>query len=99
MSKLLELFLGVKEESLSKQQLEDFHKEMSELYASMHLELGQIEKRKGMYFLPNPELTGIAVERKWRATNDGQREIELKSYIRATSAHLKSLKARLYSQY
>ena len=99
MSKLLKLFEAVKEESLTKDQLENYHKELSELYASMHLEMGEIKKRKGMYMLPNPELSGVAITRKWAGTNDGQREIELKSYIRATATVLRSIKNRLYLIY
>lgn len=97
--KLLELFKAVKEVNLTKDKLEDYHKELSELYALMHLELGEIKKRKGMYMLPNPELSGVAIMRKWNATTDGQREIELKSYIKATSTILSSLKSRLFLTY
>lgn len=99
MSKLLDLFQAIKEENLDKPQLEDYHKELSELYAMMHIELGDIKKKKGMYMLPNPELSGVAITRKWNATTDGQREIELKSYIKATATTLSSLKSRLFSIY
>lgn len=97
--KLLELFQAVKDDKLSKDQLEAYHKELSELYTQMHLEMGQVKKRKGMFMLNNPELNGVAMKRKWDGSEDGQREIELKSYIQATSAQLKSLKSRLYSIY
>jgi len=43
--------------------------------------MGELKKKKGMYMLPNPELTGIAVERKWAGTTEGQREIELKPHL------------------
>ncbi len=99
MSKLLKLFEAVKEVDLTKDKLEDYHKDLSELYADMHIELGEIKKRKGMYMLPNPELSGVAVLRKWAGTVDGQREIELKSYIKATSTILRSIKSRLYLTY
>lgn len=97
--RLLELFQAVKDDQLLKPQLEDYHKELSELYSQMHLELGQIKKRKGMYMLPNPEMTGVAINRMWAGTADGQREIELKSYIKATATQLSSLKSRLFSIY
>lgn len=99
MSKLLSLFEAVKEEGLTKDRLENYHKELSELYAQMHIELGEVKKRKGMYMLPNPELSGVAINRKWAGTSDGQREIELKSYIKATSTILSSIKSRLFSVY
>ena len=97
--KLLELFEAVKEENLNKDQLENYYKELSELLAEMHIQLGVIKKKKGMYMLPNPELTAIAMKRKWDGTDEGQRELELKSYIMATGQILRSLKSRLYNQY
>ena len=97
--KLLELFQAVKDETLLKDQLEDYHKMMSEMYAQMHLQMGDLEKNKAIFMLKNPELPNAQMERQWKGSPDGLRQIELKSFIRATSAHLKSLKSRLYSQY
>ena len=97
--KLQELFAKIKEDSLTKEQLEHFHREMSEVYAMMHLELGDIKKRKAMFMLTDPEKTAVAKSREWGGTQDGQREITLKSYIKATSTHLSSLRSRLYNLY
>lgn len=96
---LLDLFQAVKEENLSKDQLEHYHKEISELYSQMHLEVGQLKKRRGMYMLAHPELTAAAMKRLFDGSEDGQRLIELESYVRATSAQLRSLKSRLFSIY
>lgn len=97
--KLLDLFKAIKEESLTKYQLEGYCKELSELYADMHLQMGVIKKNRAMFMLQNPEMASVAMKRKWEGMEEGQREIELKSYIKATSTQLSSLKNRLYSQY
>lgn len=97
--KLLDLFTAVKEENLDKYRLESYHKELSELYSQMHLEMGQIKKKKGMYILNSTEPSAVAKKIQWDGSELGQREIELKSYIHATATQLKSLKSRLYSQY
>jgi len=97
--KLLELFKAIKDENLQKDQLESYHKTLTELYADMHMQLGEIKKKKGLFMLKNPEMTGVAIMREWNGNPDGQREIELKSYIKATSAQLSSLRSRLYANY
>ncbi len=97
--KLLDLFKAVKEESLSKQQLEDYHKEMSEMYAEMHIQMAVLKKEKAMFMVRTPEIATASMKRAWEGSELGQRELELTGYIRATSAQLKSLKNRLYSQY
>lgn len=99
MSKLTELFSSVKEISLTKDRLEEYHKELSELYQQMHLELGEVKKKKAIYMLAYPENTNAEILRKWSGSPEGLREIELKSYVRATSTTLSSIKNRLYSQY
>lgn len=99
MTKLQDIFEAVKEESLQKHLLEAFHKSMSELYSQMHLEMAQIKKHRAMFMVKNPEIPTASMKRTWEATEEGQRELELVGYIRATSAQLKSLKNRLYSQY
>lgn len=95
--KLLELFNAVKDENLDKYKLEYFYKEMSELYAQMHLEMGDVKKKKAMFMLKDPEKTAIAKEREWGGSELGQREIELKAMIKATSTHLQSLKSRIFA--
>ena len=97
--KLLELFQLVKDDSLQKDQLEEYHKIMSEMYAEMHLQMADIKKKKAIFMLKDPEKTGVDKNREWGGSEEGLREIDLKGYIRATSTHLKSLKNRLYSIY
>ena len=97
--KLLDLFKAVREENLTKDQLERYRDEMADLYSQMHLELGEVKKKKAIFTLAYPEETNALTLRKWSGTIEGQREIELKSYIRATAPILSSLKSRLYNVY
>lgn len=53
--KLQELFEAVKEKHLGKQALEDYHTELTSLYAQMMLEMSELEKKEAMYFLENKE--------------------------------------------
>lgn len=98
--KLSELIIAVKEKNLSKDQLEDYRDQMSNLFAQMQFELAEIEK-EGALFMENfsPDITAVARKTAWKATKSGQREIELKRYCLATKEMLNSLKSRLYSIY
>ena len=69
------------------------------MYQMMHIEMGEIKKKKAIFILNSPETTQTATMKYWGGSEDGLREIELKSYIRATSTTLASLKSRLYSIY
>lgn len=101
--KLKELIEAVKEKSLTKDQLENYRDDMSNLYAQMQFELAEIEKLKALFFenlkLANERTPDIAIKRHWQSTKEGLREIELKRYCLATKEMLNSLKSRLYSIY
>lgn len=96
---LKELFTAIREESLDKTQLEDYHTKLSALCAEMYLEMSQIQKEQALYLAESEEKTTAGAERKWFALPRGQRQIELKNYIRASEKQLSSLKNRLYSVY
>ena len=98
---LLELFTAVKEEHLSKDQLEKYRDTLSSLYADMQIEMAGIEKGEAIYFYEKtaPDVTDISIKRAWSASNMGQRKILLSRYLKATEKILSSLKSRLYSQY
>lgn len=106
---LRELLEAVKEKNLGKQALEDYHTELTSLYAQMMLEMSELEKKEAVFFLEEKDLykgindsktpTDVSVKRMWRGSPNGQRLIELKNYEKATSKILTSLKNRMYSQY
>lgn len=96
--KLSELILSVKEKNLSKDQLEDYRDQLSQLFAEMQMEMADIEKEEAL-LMEKTEGTAIARKIAWRATEKGQRLIVLKRYTLATKELLNSLKSRLYSIY
>lgn len=97
--KLVQLFKEVQEKNLSKQQLEDYHADLSSLFADMHLEMAELEKAEAVYLDESEEKTVAGASRRWNAGEKGQRQIDLKHKIRATEKILSSLRSRLYSVY
>lgn len=90
--------MAVKEKSLSKDQLENYRDEMSQLFAEMQMEMAELEKEEAVYMSDN-EGTVASKKVSWKATEKGQRLIILKRYCLATKELLNSLKSRLYSIY
>lgn len=99
MSKLTQLFETVKEENLTKTDLEKLHQSLVALFAGIHLETAELEKEEALYLDKFTEETDAARKRKWRATPSGQRLIELKHMSKATEKVLSSIKSRLYAIY
>lgn len=93
--KLQELIEAVKDEKLTKEQLELYQDQLSSLFAQMQLELADLEKMEARYPQENFK---SAVERKtsWKATPAGQRLIELKRYSIATKELINSVKSRTF---
>lgn len=96
---LVELLEAVKEKNLSKDQLENYRDDLSNLYAQMHLELATIRKDKAMFIYNSEEKTVAAKEISWGASPNGQREIELSHFTKGIEKVLSSLKSRLYNTY
>ena|ERR1035437_10266548 len=98
--KLQEALTKVREQNLTKQQLEDYHLMLSGLYGEMKIEIGTLKKEKAMFIADRkPEDSIISRKSAFEATKSGQRLIELESYASATSVMLGSIKSRLYSIY
>lgn len=98
--KLIELIQAVKEKNLSKDQLENYRDELSGLFAQMQLEMANLEKEEAYFLSMKKQDESVAqIKIAWKATNSGQRLIELKRYALACKELLNSLKSRLYSIY
>lgn len=97
MSHLLDLLQEVKDEHLSKEQLEDYYSKLSRVRADVKIELSGLTKEKGMFMLKRQELSVSQRKVNWFGSEKGQREIELKSYVSAMGDHLNSLKVRIYA--
>lgn len=106
MTKLEQLFESVKEKNLTKTDLESYRDDLTNLFASMQLEMAELEKLEAVYFLQmkqstpsDKELTDVSIKRMWRGSLQGQRLIELNRYQKATEKVLSSLKSRIFAIY
>lgn len=114
---LEKLINAVKEENLTKTQLEEYHTSITYLDNILRLELAPLEKEEALFFTenkhpmmmfdsPNGQIPvvgttkpDIEIKRMWRATEKGQRQIELSHYLKVTPKLLQSIRTRLYAIY
>jgi len=95
--KLIELLTSVKEKNLSREELEKYRDQLSHLFAEIMLELAELEKKEALFMGQITEDESVAQKKVyWKASPDGQREIELKRYTLAIKEILNSLKSRIY---
>jgi hypothetical protein len=92
---LKDLILAVKEKNLSKEQLENYADELSNLFAEMTLETADLEKQEAL-FMERVDATVARAKVLWKATPEGQRLIVLKRYLVATKELINSLKSRTF---
>lgn len=91
------LINAVKEQTLSREQLEGYRDQMSQLFAQMMLEMADIEKEEALFMNGKDDRESVASRKiQWKATEKGQRLIVLKRYCLATKEMLNSLKSRIY---
>ena len=97
---LQDLILAVREQNLSKDQLEHYHSELCNLKAQLKLEFGELKKKKALYLLGREKDESVASrEISWGASKEGQRKFEIESYIGSVTALIEGVKARLYNTY
>jgi hypothetical protein len=96
---LLELLDAVRDESLTKTQLEKYRDDLIHVHTKMCWELADIEKEEArfIYRKTDPETPDIKIKREWKATLKGQRQIELNRYLKGVVKEVDSLKSRLYN--
>lgn len=94
---LKDLLLNVKEQNLSREQLEAYRDEIVTLYVQLKWELAEITKKKAIYLVTEAGKTLTETKRNWEATKEGQRELELKQYDGAIREVLASLKSRIFN--
>ena len=97
--KLIDLLQAVREDNLTKTQLESYHTTLSGLYGDLMINIAKLKKEKAMFEASDPNASVAKMKVLWKARPEGQRLIELEGYARATSTQLRSLKNRLYSIY
>jgi hypothetical protein len=95
--KLQDLIEAVKEQKLDRQQLEGYRDEMVNIFTKMQFEMADLEKAEALFMNSNSEVSVAERKVRWKATDKGQRLIELKRYATATTKILDSLKNRIYT--
>jgi len=93
---LANLIKSVREEKLSREDLEKYQDQMIYLFAEIQLELAEIRKAKALYFIEKRTKTDKDTDRNWQASKGGLREIDLAHYSKALEKLLSSLKSRIY---
>lgn len=95
---LIQLIQDVKEQNLSRDQLEAYHTQISSMFSQMNVEMADLEKAEALFMAKDFGEKKSVAERKvlWKATPEGQRLIMLKRYSVATKELINSLKSRIY---
>lgn len=101
MSVLTSLLEKVKDDKLSKEQVEDYHAELTHLFSAVMLERADLKKKEALFFAQkmheNPDESDARIKRQWRITTEGLRLIELEAYKTIIPKEISSLKNRIYS--
>ncbi len=97
---LSEAIKAVREENLTKDQLEEYRNQMSVLLAEMQIEASELEKDEALFMAARDDNESVALRKvTWKATQGGIRLLVLKRYISATKTLMTSLRDRLYNFY
>lgn len=95
---LLELLDAVRDENLSREQIEKYRDDLIHVHTKMQWELADIEKEEAKFIYSKPqEIPDVKHKREWRATEKGQRQIELNRYLKSVVKEVDSLKSRIFS--
>jgi hypothetical protein len=97
--KLIEVLKKVREENLTKEQLEDYFTQLSGLFADLQIEMAELEKEEAIFMAQARDIEISVAQKKimWKSQVSGQRLIMLKRYSTATNTMLRSLKNRIYA--
>lgn len=97
---LNDLLLAVKEQNLTKDQLEGYRDQMASMFADMQIEMAELEKSEALFMGKRTYEQSVAgMKGEWKSTTEGLRLIVLKRYATALKTLLSSLKDRLYNFY
>lgn len=98
---LSEILSKVREERLSRADLEMYEQTLANLYATMMVRIGELKKERALYFLERqrPEVTDISIRRLWDAIPLGQELIGLECDVKAVARMASSVRSRIYQAY
>jgi len=93
---LQELITKVKDDKLSKEQLELYSDQLAHLFNQMQDEMADLEKKEALYMVQDIEKSVAQRKLDWKATKEGQRLIELKRWSVGCSKIINSVKNLVY---
>ena len=98
---LSEILSKVREERLSRADLEMYEQKLSALKSQYELRKAELEKMEFRFkgAEHRKEQSGVKIEIEWKNTPEGQELIDIKGNIRAVSPMLSSIKSRIYQSY
>lgn len=89
----------VKDQNLSKEQLEHYFDMVSVLLAELLIEMSKLEKEEALFMNAKSKEESVANRKvSWKATTGGQRLIVLKNYKDASKILLNSIKNKIYAK-
>lgn len=97
MTKLEATLLAIKDGSLVKEQLDVLYSDLAQLRSDVKMEMATLLKEKAMFMLRNPELSIAQRKVNWDGSDNGQRLIELRSYVSAIGDAMEGVKTRIYA--
>jgi hypothetical protein len=98
MSTIQQLMVIVKEKDLSKEQLESYYTDLSNLKARLNQDFAQLKKEEAMFLVNRNEGESVAsVKIRWNSTESGQKKIGIEWDIKTIATLLDSVKTRIYS--
>ena len=88
----------VKEPGLSKEQLESYYSDLSNLKARLNQDFAQLKKEEAMFLVNRNEGESVAsVKIRWAGTPKGQTKIGIEWDIKTIATLLDSVKTRIFS--
>jgi hypothetical protein len=89
----------VKDNKLSKEQLEQYFDMVSALSAELLMEISELEKQEALYMDSKSKDESVASKKvSWKGSTGGQRLIVLKRYVEASKILLRSIKNKIYAK-
>lgn len=92
---LKDVIKSIKEDKLTREQLEHYEDNIVILFSEMMLEMAELEKEEALFMEKN-DGTVARAKVLWKATDKGQRLIVLKRYAEATKKLINSIKSRIF---
>jgi len=98
MSLTKELLEAIKDENLSKEQLEDYYTKICQLRSDLSLAIAELVKKEAVFMGEPSEKSVASIKIDWKKTAEGQKLIEYKGLYGALSNAKDGIKNRIYSK-